>query len=161
MKREKRLALINARNAPINSHNTAQSENSENDQWRVVGGKKEAEIASTRKQLKIDYCWQEKPIPIYNTFEGLEEPEDVNNNIEPVREAKSPPIFISKVSDPLLLRQLLNQITNGEFDLKNINPYNYKIQPKSSITYTNIVKELKIRNTEFHTSKPKQEKASK
>jgi len=36
-----------------------------------------------------------------------------------------------------------------------------KIQPKSSITNVNIVKELKSRNTEFHTYKPKQERSFK
>jgi len=95
-----------------------------------------------RKQPKADDCWQEKTIPTYNTFEGLKGSQDVNNNTRPVREVKPLPIFISKISDPPLLRQLLNEITNGEFDLKNINPDNYKIQSKSSIAYTNIVKEL-------------------
>jgi len=53
---------------------------------------------------------------------------------------------------------LLNQIANDKFDLKNINPGNFKIQIKSSIAYTNIVKEIKSRNIEFHIYKPKQEK---
>jgi len=56
---------------------------------------------------------------------------------------------------------LLNQIANDEFELKNINIGNYKIQIKSSIAYTNIVKELKTRNYEFHTYKPKQERSFK
>jgi len=88
-------------------------------------------------------------------------PKDVNYSTEPVRGAKSFPIFISKISDKSLppLRQLLNQITNGELDLKNINADNYKIQTKNSIAYTNIVKEVKIRNTEFHTYKPKHERS--
>jgi len=87
--------------------------------------------------------------------------EDANNSIEPVRETKPPPIFISNVSDSSSLRQLLNQITNGEFELKNINADNFKIQIKSFITYTNIVKELKTRNIEFYTYKPKQERSFK
>jgi len=36
-----------------------------------------------------------------------------------------------------------------------------KIQPKSSIVYVSIVKELRNRNTEFHTYKPKQERSFK
>jgi len=56
---------------------------------------------------------------------------------------------------------MLNEITNGEFDLKNINPENYKIQSKSFIAYTNIMNKLKIRNTEFHTYKPTQERSLK
>jgi len=52
----------------------------------------------------------------------------------------------------------LKKIINGEFDLRTINPEKVKIQSKSSIVYTNIVKELKIRNAEFHICKPKQER---
>jgi len=36
-----------------------------------------------------------------------------------------------------------------------------KIQPKSSIAYVNIVKELKNKNMEFHTYKAKQERSFK
>jgi len=36
-----------------------------------------------------------------------------------------------------------------------------KIQSRSSIAYVNIVKELKSRNTEFHTYKSKQERSFK
>jgi len=92
-----------------------------------------------------------------NIFKGLEVLENVNNNTEPI---KPSPIFMSKVSDPSSFRQLLNE-TNGEFDLKNSNPDNYKIQSKSSIAYINIVKELKIRNTEFQIYKPNPERSVK
>jgi len=81
--------------------------------------------------------------------------------MEPVRETKPPPIFISKPNDTSSFRQLLNQIANDEFDLKNINTSNFKIQIKSSIAYTNIAKEFKTRNIEFHTYKPKQERSFK
>jgi hypothetical protein len=43
-----------------------------------------------------------------------------------------------------------------EYDIKIIIEQ-IKIQPKNSIA--NIVKELKTKNTEFHTYKPKQEKS--
>jgi len=36
-----------------------------------------------------------------------------------------------------------------------------EIQPRSSIAYVSIVKELKSRNTEFHRYKPKQERSFK
>jgi len=87
--------------------------------------------------------------------------EDANISTEPARKTKSPPIFISKLLDPSLLRQLLNQIANDEFELKTINTGNIKIQIKSSIVYINIMKELKNRNFEFHTYKPKQETSFK
>jgi len=59
--------------------------------------------------------------------------EDANISTEAAKESNPPPIFISKLNDPSLLRQLLNQIANDEFDLKNINIGNFKLQIKSSI----------------------------
>jgi len=56
---------------------------------------------------------------------------------------------------------LLNQIASDEFDLKNINTGNFKIEIKSSIACTNIVKELQFSNIEFYTYKPKQERSFK
>jgi len=107
----------------------------------MVGDKKRSRNSSdqimTQKQPKADDCWQEIPIPTYNTFKELEEmPEDVNNNTEPVR-GKPFPIFISKVSDTPFLRQLLNQITNGEFYIKISNIIstmtNYNLKAPSHI----------------------------
>jgi len=99
-------------------------ENKDN-QWSVLRGKKRGrnspDLTTIRRQSKVN-CWQEKPIPTYNNFEGLEEvSEDANNSTESARKAKPPPIFISKLNDPSSLRQLLNQIVNDEFELKNIN----------------------------------------
>jgi len=94
-------------------------------------------LITTRKQSKAVDCCQADPLPTHNTFEGLEEvSEDANISTEPVREATPPPIFISKLNDPSSLRQLLNQIANDEFELKNVNTGNYQIQIKSSIAYT-------------------------
>jgi len=45
-------------------------------------------------------------------------PEGENNITQIEREVKSLPIFIPKVNNPLSFRQLLKEITNGEFDLK-------------------------------------------
>jgi len=138
-------------------------ESSEDNQWTVVRDKKRgrnrSDLTTIRKQSKY---WQVKPISTHNTFEGLEEvSDDTNNSTESVREAKPSPIFISKLNDPSSLQQLFKQIPNDEFELKTINIGNYKIQIKSPIAYTNIVKELKTRNYEFHTYQPKQERSFK
>jgi len=144
---------------------TEHPENSKDNQWTEVRstkrGRNRPDLTTIRKQSKTNY-WQVKPMSTHNTFEGLEEVSDeTNNNTESIREAKLPPIFISKLNDPSSLRQLLNQIARNEFELKNINIENYKIQIKSSIAYTNIVKELKTRNYKFHTYKSKQERSFK
>jgi len=167
--REKRRAYCTYQYKECSDQSTQNSieqpENSEDNQWSMVRVKKRdrnsPDLTTIRKQSKTD-CWQEKPIATYNTFEELEEvSENANNSTESVREAKPPPIFISKLNDPSSLRQLLNQIANDEFELKHINTGNYKIQIKSSIAYTNIVEELKTRNFDFHTYKLKQKRSFK
>jgi len=55
------------------------------------------------------------------------------------------------------------EIAIGEYEIKIINNKQIKTQPNSttSIVYVNIVKELKSRDTEFYTYKPKQERSFK
>jgi len=51
-----------------------------------------------------------------NSFEELEEMlKNIKYNTGPIRKAKSPAIFVSKVNDPSSLRQLHNEITKKEF----------------------------------------------
>jgi len=61
----------------------------------------------------------------------------------------------------LPLSQLLQEIAIIDYKIKMTNNEQIKIQPKSSIAYVNIMKELKNRDTEFHTYKSKQEKSFK
>jgi len=56
--------------------------------------------------------------------------------------------------------QLLKEIA-VEYKIKIINNEQIKIQPKSSIAYVNIMKELKSRHTEIYIYKSKQEKSFK
>jgi len=83
-------------------------------------------------------------------------PEEVTKN---TLKGDQTPIFIYKIRNPSSFLQLLNEMLNEEFNLNNINLEKFKIQSKSSIAYTNIVKELKIRNTEFYIYKSKQERS--
>jgi len=75
--------------------------------------------------------------------------------------AKPSPIFVAK---RLLLKNfssLSQQLKEIAFDEIKIMNEQIKIQPRSFIAYVSIVKELKNRNTEFHTYKPQQEKSFK
>jgi hypothetical protein len=67
---------------------------------------------------------------------------------------KLPPILIARVDNFSSLSQLLKEIAVSKYKIKIINGQ-IKIQPKSSIAYVNIVKELKGKNAEFHTYKLK------
>jgi len=46
---------------------------------------------------------------------------------------------------------LLDRIAKNEYDIKVINNTQIKIQPKTCIKYTSIVKKLQVKNTDFHT----------
>jgi hypothetical protein len=70
---------------------------------------------------------------------------------------KFPSIFVAKVDHFSSFSQLLKEVAAGEYEIKIINKQ-IKIQPKNSIAYVNIVKDVKGKNTEFHTDKSKQEK---
>jgi len=64
---------------------------------------------------------------------------------------------VDKVSNFSSLSQLLKEVAIDEYEIKIMNEQT-KIQPKSSITYVNILKELRNKDTEFHIYKSKQER---
>jgi len=97
---------------------------------------------------------------IANSFELEKAFNDENNNIRVEKTVKPPFIFVDKVSNFSSLSQPLKKIATDKYEIKSMNEQT-KIQPKSSIAYVNIVKELKNKNTEFHIYKPKQERSFK
>jgi len=108
-----------------------------------------------RKQPKRNRHQLSKPVRATNSFEELKEVlDDKNNNIRMEKTAKPPSILIHKINNFSLLLQLLKEVATDEYEIKIMNEQT-KMQPKSSITYVNIVKELKNKNMEFHTYKPK------
>jgi len=85
--------------------------------------------------------------PATNFFEGLEEePDDENNNIRVEKTVKLLPTFVARVNNFLTLSQQLKEIAFDEYEIKIMNEQ-IKIQPRSSIVYVSIMKELKSRNT--------------
>lgn len=76
-----------------------------------------------------------------------------------IKKPKPPPIFVVGVTNISPLTTLLDNIAKGEYMIKIINNTQVKIQPGTSEKYTTIIKELKERNTEFHTYKIKQERS--
>jgi hypothetical protein len=92
-----------------------------------------------------------KPVPTTNSFEELEnELNDVSTRMR--KRAKPSPIFITRVNNFSSFSQLSKEIVAFKYEIKIINEQT-KIQPKSSIAYINIVKELKSKNAEFHIYK--------
>jgi len=98
----------------------------------------------------------------YQPFKGIGEElelgEDASTKVRVEKIVKFPSIFVARVDNFLSLSQLLKEIAAGEYEIKIINEET-KIQPTRYIAYINIVKELKSKNVEFHTHKPKQERS--
>lgn len=67
-------------------------------------------------------------------------------------------IFIDKVSNIQSLIELLNEHTIDNYELKILRNDQVKILSKTSEIYTTIIKQLEIKETEFYTYKPKQDR---
>jgi hypothetical protein len=72
---------------------------------------------------------------------------------------KPPPIFISGVTNIKPLIELLNTLAPNKYLIKTLPQDQLKVQPMESSDYTNIIKALMDRNTEFHTYKPRQDRS--
>jgi hypothetical protein len=91
-------------------------------------------------------------MPTSNSFEEFEEVfDDINDNARMKKIIKSLSIFVTRIQ----ITYAVDEIAVGNYEIKIINNKHVKIQSKSSITYVNIVKELKNRDIEFQTYKPK------
>jgi len=107
-------------------------------------------MSTSCKQPKMNRYQSSKFVPITNSFEGLEEDfDDENNNINIMVEKtiKPPPIFLTRINNFSSL-QHLKEVAFDEYEIKIMNEQ-IKIHPSSSIAYVNIMKELKSRNREF------------
>jgi hypothetical protein len=100
------------------------------------------------------------PTPISNRFSSLQQEDDLVNQSTPGKEdtPKPPPIYITSVTSIPTLFQLLDQIVPKVYEIKALAQNQVNIQPKSSDSYRIITKALIVRNTPFHTYKPKEER---
>jgi len=74
--------------------------------------------------------------------------------------SKSLSIFMAEVSNVTPLMILLNRIAKNEYDIKVLNNTQVKIQYKTSIKYTLIIQEYKLKKYKqhFHIYKIKEER---
>jgi len=133
---------------------TQHTEKNENGQWKMIRGKKRIrnspEQIIIRKQSKATTGWVK---PMYNSFEGFEEMSENMNNTRIKHSSFLSPRSLTYGRS----NNCWKEIAIGKCDIKIINNEEIKIQSKSSIAYVNIMKQLKIRNIEFHTYKPWEE----
>lgn len=112
------------------------------------------------KQTKY---WLSQPIPTSNSFAELSLDEDAEPiQIEkPETVPKPPPIFVDRVENIKPLQELLNENASGGYELRVLSNNRVKIHTKTPEEYRIIVKQLEIKETEFYTYKPKQERSFK
>ncbi|KAH9638226.1 hypothetical protein HF086_017318 [Spodoptera exigua] len=140
----------------------------DNHNWTQVTGKKRPnsspESNANQKQTKLDTYWlsQSQPIPTTNQFACLESDNlEAEETVVEQKIDKPPPIFVDKVGNIQPLLTILNEHAHDKYNLKVLNNDQVKIQAKDPDKYRNIVHQLELRNTEFFTYKPRQERGFK
>lgn len=139
-----------------------------NDGWQDVKNsrkrqrRQEEEEAHSSQNNSSKY-WLSNATSISNRFSSLDDEEvsmETNNdNKEQKKDPKPPPIFVDGVEDIKPLITELNIAAKGNYTTKAITNKQVKIEPKDSQTYTNIIKMLKEKSTQYHTYKAKQDKS--
>jgi len=114
--------------------------------WIEVSSKKRnlnsPETSILRKQPKMNRYQSSKTVPT-NSFEGFEEELDYeNNNIRVEKTAKPSSILVARINNFSSLSQYLKEVASDEYKIEIMNEQ-IKIQPRNSIAYVSIVKELK------------------
>lgn len=107
-----------------------------------------------RKRLRngrtkiTDYWLGPKSIGTSNSFQELEKQtqEKEGNKID-----KPPSIFVNNVYDIQPLINTLNEIAPNEYSLKCIDSNKIRIQTSKPEVYTNVIRALEQKNTQFHT----------
>lgn len=151
--------------APSNLGQTTSILSSESnaDEWTVIKNTKRPRDSpqklKTAKQTKLNY-WLSNS----NQFDVLsvdENESEIPNISKTEKFPKPPPIFVDKVDNIHPLLALLDESTPNNYEVKVISSNRIKIQPKNAQSFTEIVKQLESKNTEFHTYKPKSERSFK
>jgi hypothetical protein len=88
-----------------------------------------------------------------------EESEDYQQKASPENKPKPPPIYINDVTNISPLIQLLEQIALQQYEVTALAHNQVKVQPKTSESYTIIIKALAEKCTQFHTYKLKEERS--
>jgi hypothetical protein len=131
--------------------------------WTEVNSRKRQrqspETLRAYKQTKLNY-WLASPTTTSNSFALLDETPGPKEAIES-RPVKPPPLFVDKVSNIQPLTKMLQEIVKDDYEIKTLKAQRVKIQLKSAESFSAVYKELKLRNTEFFTYQPKEERSFK
>lgn len=149
-------------------NSTQEQQNSSVKNGKRTRSPRECYTKPPHKQAKVDNYWLSNPIQLSNSFTGLDtEPEpaqlegEKQQSQHAVKEPRPPPIFVDRVGNIQPLIDLLNEHAKDNYLIKVLRNDQVKIQPKSGEHYKNIVNQLELKGTEFHTYKPKQDRTYK
>jgi len=141
-------------NEPINNNRATKSKRDQNQNSPTEDKTKKTKITTLDHWLAV---------PTQNRFENLQEvhTEESPSTSTTLKLTKPPPIFVHGVLNIKPLISLLENIAKEEYEIKTLNTSVIKIQVKKKETYSEIIKALKLRNTEFHSYQLKDEKTFK
>lgn len=135
-------------------------------EWQLVAGTKKRnridspeKVYRQTKQSKLADYWLNSPVPTTNKFSTLSEGvinEDSPEQQDTAQESnqkisKPPPIFVDGVKQIKPLTDLLKTLTQNEYEIKTLANDQVKISLNTSEKYTQVIKALAEKKTEFHT----------
>ena len=140
----------------LNSVGGKSAENPNPSEWKTVQGKRGRESPSKTnqmKQAKLDSYWLSDP----NRYSILQN-DEVDDNVKIVTPEKPPPIFVDRVENVKPLLDLLNSSNKIEYEMKSLSLDRIKIQTFNPESFSEVIKLLEAKKTEFYTYKLKSER---
>jgi len=116
-------------------------------------------LLPTKRQKTIQEYWLSTPTSNkYQILSNDEEtvPAQVSDMTPKI--PNPPPIFVHGVENIAPLKDFLKTHAEGKHTIKLIGNSQIRIQPTDSQTYTTLIRELKVKNTQFHSFQPKTER---
>ena len=147
-----------SRNSPNNTNSTKKQKTKEQSQKTLksywLGQPSNANRFEILSQIENDDMPQ-----VDNEDENLSK--SLNPQIAKPKNRKPPPIYVQNVLFIDNLNEALSTLPNCNYELKVLKDNEIKIQPLESCHYTEIVKLLKNKETQYYTYKPQEQKGFK
>lgn len=110
--------------------------------WTEITARKRVCIKNENAVTNLDGYYLRAPVS--NSFVSLEndEQQESETTFKEKLITPPPPIFVDKIANLQPLTKLLNDTVKDDYEIKILRAEQIKIQPKSILAYTIIVKEL-------------------
>lgn len=115
-------------------------------------------LRNVRQKTIMDYLQKTNVHNRFQTLSADEEETTTETELNREKETKPPPIFIPDVLQIKPLIEILNKVAKDGYSFKILAKNQVKVQPATSINYYSITKELKVKETAFHTYQLKEDR---